>query len=258
MSRRSEQLERLLDSALEDNHCVWVIGDVHGHFDSMLNLIENMNLGNGDQVLILGDLVDRGPKSSDIIDYVLQNEHVHAIMGNHEQMMYTSSTTDDVYARYAWRNKAWGGLATLQSYPEMIVQENHLKFIRDLPLEVVLKGHRMVHAGYDTNSPIEEQNEEILLKSRTVFHVKKPLDAKRQILIGHTPVQKITKKTQVPVCSSGVWKSPIQLEDGRPCVIGLDGGIHRHRQEMPVLLALNLQSGEILRQPRLETGFGDS
>ena len=108
MSRRSEQLEHVLNHALENNHSVWVIGDVHGHFDSMLSLIEDMNLESNDHVLILGDLVDRGPKSSQIIDYVLQNEHVHAIMGNHEQMMYDSSTTDDVYVRYVWRNKAWG------------------------------------------------------------------------------------------------------------------------------------------------------
>ena len=257
MSQRSEQMEHLLDHALDNNHSVWVIGDVHGHFDSMLSLIEDMNLESNDHVLILGDLVDRGPKSSQIIDYVLQNEHVHAIMGNHEQMMYDSSTTDDVYVRYVWRNKAWGGLATLRSYPEMVVKDEHLKFIRDLPIEVVLKRHRMVHAGYDMNSPIEDQNDEILLKSRTIFHVKTPPDAKRQILVGHTPVQKITQKTQVPTSSSGVWNSPIKLEDGRPCVVGLDGGIHRHRQEKPALLALNLRSGEILKQRRLEISIGD-
>ena len=76
-------------------------------------------------------------------------------------MMYNSSTTDDVYVRYVWRNKAWGGFGNIAVLPEMVVKDEHLKFIRDLPVEVVLKRHGMVHAGYDMNSPIEEQNDEI-------------------------------------------------------------------------------------------------
>ena len=58
---RDYELELKLQAALDRGDNVWVIGDVHGFFQSMVELCERLELSEGDWVVFLGDLIDRGP-----------------------------------------------------------------------------------------------------------------------------------------------------------------------------------------------------
>ncbi len=62
------------------------IGDVHGHYDGLMRLLEAIAPGTGDRVYFLGDLIDRGPKSAQVVSFVRQQGYV-ALLGNHEQML---------------------------------------------------------------------------------------------------------------------------------------------------------------------------
>ena len=84
---RNRALEEELQRALDEGSDVWVIGDVHGYFATLEALIQRLDMEDNDAVVMLGDLIDRGPTSANVVNYVRTNANVHSIRGNHEQMM---------------------------------------------------------------------------------------------------------------------------------------------------------------------------
>ena len=60
---RDNGLEMDLQSRLDNGRSVWVVGDVHGHFTTLEALVGQLDLDERDAVVMLGDLIDRGPKS---------------------------------------------------------------------------------------------------------------------------------------------------------------------------------------------------
>ena len=60
-------IEAELQTTLDEGGNVWAIGDVHGYADTLVALLESLNLSSRDRVVLLGDLVDRGPYSVEVI-----------------------------------------------------------------------------------------------------------------------------------------------------------------------------------------------
>ena len=60
---RDIDAETELQNALDRGDRVWVIGDVHGHADALENLITELDPNPGDRIVLMGDLIDRGPDS---------------------------------------------------------------------------------------------------------------------------------------------------------------------------------------------------
>ena len=92
-----------------------VIGDVHGHHDGLMTLLEALAPGSDDRVYFLGDLIDRGPKSAQVLDFVQQSPY-QTLLGNHEQLMLEalSGVPMDMQAWQSWLYS--GGDATVASY----------------------------------------------------------------------------------------------------------------------------------------------
>ena len=88
--RRSSKIESELQKTLDEGGNVWVIGDVHGFADTLVNLLDSLNLGSRDRVVLLGDLIDRGPKSCEVIQIAREDPQIFSILGNHEDMMLNS------------------------------------------------------------------------------------------------------------------------------------------------------------------------
>ena len=64
----------------------YVIGDIHGCYDEFMELLQaiNFNLGT-DQLYLLGDILNRGPKSIEVLEWVIKNSNkVISVLGNHE------------------------------------------------------------------------------------------------------------------------------------------------------------------------------
>lgn len=95
----------------------WVIGDVAGEYDALLELIAL--LPKDAKLVFVGDLNDRGPKTKEVIEFVRSGGHV-ALMGNHEHMFidYVESRLDPSYTpQYGSDLFTYnGGIQTLKSY----------------------------------------------------------------------------------------------------------------------------------------------
>lgn len=63
-----------------------VIGDIHGEYDALMRLVDQLP---EDEICFAGDMVDRGPKSCQVLDFVIENGH-DAVKGNHEYMFHHS------------------------------------------------------------------------------------------------------------------------------------------------------------------------
>jgi serine/threonine protein phosphatase 1 len=108
----------------------YVIGDVHGHYSTLKTLAEKLPDDAG--LIFVGDLIDRGPQSADVIRFVRQYGH-RCVMGNHEALMmtYGSEFISACRQRQALsQNNLWyvnGGIHTLLSYGVAVVKEGRLE-----------------------------------------------------------------------------------------------------------------------------------
>ena len=67
-----------------------IIGDIAGRYDELMLLLAKMP--EADLIVSVGDMVDRGPKSKEVIEFFMTNPKAYAIYGNHESMMYEHLT----------------------------------------------------------------------------------------------------------------------------------------------------------------------
>jgi serine/threonine protein phosphatase 1 len=256
VTHRDADLEARLQRALDDGKSVWAIGDVHGCRQTFEALLDKLDLSKGDMALCVGDLVDRGPDSHGVLNIVHERDEINSLLGNHELIMTDALRGPSTRLANFWKDRIGGG-ETLSSMPGNEEQQRQraiewLEFTDTLPTEVVLERFRVVHAGYRTNIPLEEQTHEDRLKSRTVFLADRPLDDKRQIIAGHTPVQKLGMFGAEPP-SDGIWASTVETADGRPAVLLIDTGVVLGRPLRPRLSAVDLQTGKIEEIERIET-----
>jgi serine/threonine protein phosphatase 1 len=151
----------------------YAIADLHGRFDLLcqaISLIENDCKEPG-RLVIMGDFIDRGPQSRNIIDLLmagpsLPNWEWIVLQGNHEEMMLRSITTTGLL-NWWLRN---GGGATLKSYGynqgdnllPLKMPEEHLQWIADLPITFEDNHRIFVHAGVPYNRLISDVNTGIM------------------------------------------------------------------------------------------------
>lgn len=194
---------------------LYAIGDIHGRLDLLRALHEQIADDRqarphegSDTIVYLGDYVDRGPASREVIDCLLDDvlpgfDAVH-LMGNHEEAMLRF--LDDVEAGPAW--VSFGGEATLLSYgvrraPTMIgrqrfedmrrqfaakLPERHVAFLRSLRLSFAAGDYFFVHAGVRPGIAIAAQERQDLLWIRTTF-LSSDADHGKVVVHGHTPNQ---------------------------------------------------------------------
>ncbi len=62
-----------------------IIGDIHGCYHEMLALIDKAGISSSDEIISLGDIVDRGPHSWETIQFFMNNKNSRCILGNHER-----------------------------------------------------------------------------------------------------------------------------------------------------------------------------
>lgn len=68
----------------------YVMSDIHGCYDGFIKLLELINFTDEDKMYILGNVIDRGPSSLNIVDYIMIRKNVTLILGNHEKMYIIS------------------------------------------------------------------------------------------------------------------------------------------------------------------------
>lgn len=169
---------------------IYAIGDVHGDLDGLERLeraiAEDLDRDGHDPtralVLLLGDLIDRGPLSAHVIDHlsrpVRSGPGRLCLRGNHEQMLI--DLLDGRGDAGVWL--ALGGEATLRSYaPDTtalagarrrvermleLMPDRHIGFLRGLPLMATAEGLLFSHAGGNPALPLDRQTPSSLLRRR--------------------------------------------------------------------------------------------
>ncbi|HAG81013.1 MAG TPA: serine/threonine protein phosphatase [Cyanobacteria bacterium UBA12227] len=163
-----------------------VIGDVHGHYDTLMTLLDAIAPTGDDRVYFLGDLIDRGPQSSQVVEFVKRNGYP-CLLGNHEQMVLDILGNGDIHAPSL---QAWlysGGHSTINSYGEQGVSQEHLDWMRTLPTYLDLGDIWLVHAGVHPQLPIEKQTADQFCWIREEFHgIQEPYFRDKLIITGHT------------------------------------------------------------------------
>ncbi len=163
-----------------------IIGDVHGHYDGLMLLLDTIAPGTDDQIYFLGDLIDRGMKSADVVEFVRHNNYA-CVLGNHEQMALASFPNNEVSspALQAWLQS--GGRATLASYTDPVLIMEHLEWFQTLPTYIDLGDLWLVHAGVHPRIPIHEQTRDQFCWIRDTFHnIEQPIFEDKLIITGHT------------------------------------------------------------------------
>ena len=162
-----------------------VIGDVHGHYDTLIALLDAVSPTSSDKIYFLGDLIDRGPKSAQVVDLVMRNQF-ECLRGNHEEMLLDVVGTGEVSVELYQSWLYSGGHATVESYDSKIPQE-HIDWIKNLPLYADLGDYWLVHAGVDPNIPITKQCADQFCWIREDFHTSdRAYFPNKLIITGHT------------------------------------------------------------------------
>ncbi len=163
------------------------IGDVHGHYEGLNHLLEQIAPGMDDEVYFTGDLIDRGPQSANVVRLVRDNFY-GCVLGNHEQMLldvfpHGKDINSNVIQH--WLHN-WG-YATATSYHDVDQILEDVEWMRSLPLYIDLDDIWLVHAGIHPHIPLHEQTSNELCWIRDEFHsISKPYFQDKLVIIGHT------------------------------------------------------------------------
>lgn len=169
----------------------YAIGDVHGCLESLMALMAKLSPRKADELLFIGDYIDRGPDSKGVVDYVLELRKsrpgkVTCLLGNHEWMLLNHlDGTDPV----SWLQN--GGQATLASYGgEHKIPYAHREFFHSLAPLHRTDDYLFVHAGIRPGVPLEAQSTEDMLWIRRECYLF-PGRFNPPIVFGHTPLREV-------------------------------------------------------------------
>ncbi len=133
---------------------VLVVGDIHGCFAEFFDLLSKTAITDSDEVISIGDMVDRGPDSPGVVEFFRTEENASALLGNHERKHVM-----------AWQGR--GGLTPSQVLARDQFSEDDYRvaidYMRDLPHVLDLDDALLVHAFLEPRVPLEQQDERVLL-----------------------------------------------------------------------------------------------
>lgn len=235
---------------------LYVIGDVHGRLDLLEALEQKIaaHAGVVDEtvwVVLIGDMVDRGPSSAQVLDHVIKPSQYGfrrlCLSGNHEQAMleaFESAEAMEWWCRF-------GGIETLGSYGisvsqldpaarswetnrsilESYIPHEHVKFLSGLPVMIEVPGYVLVHAGLRPGVALKDQSDQDFR-----WYRHDPADDKAEtdycVVHGHTIVETpIVTPTRIAI-DTGAYASGrltvVCLRTGQEPIIIEQSGPSQH------------------------------
>ena len=180
----------MTDMQTEQQGRLLAIGDIHGCLQQLEELLNRVAPTGQDQVVFLGDYVDRGPTSSGVIDCLIEFGRSFPatvfLRGNHEQMF-----TDYLDGLDPTAFLFNGGLKTLDSYHDSglwPVPQSHRSFLDTLVNCYQTDDYIFVHAGLRPGVPLADQDPGDLLWIRREF-INSDYDWGKTVIYGHTPLE---------------------------------------------------------------------
>lgn len=165
------------------------IGDVHGCAHALAALVDAIDLAPEDQLVMLGDLIDQGRDSAEVLDQVIALKRccrVLLIRGNHEEMLLAAR--DDEEALRYW--EVCGGVATLNSYRYGAtlkdIPDEHWALLEECRDYCETDDFIFTHANYLADVPMAEQPEYQLRWALLDPADAEPHYSGKTVIVGHT------------------------------------------------------------------------
>jgi len=225
------------------NYIITAIGDIHGRHDALVCLLGKLKHFEESQVkpvqyVFLGDYIDRGPESAQVIDAVINWNKQHRcifLSGNHEASFL--KFLDAPIRNAEWLN--FGGIDTALSYgirtpmgrlsnKQIIsladdlkdaIKRDHLEFLANLQLSYESCDYLFVHAGVYVNQALSENDEKSYLWMREPFLSSNTL-FDRIIVHGHT----ITEDFEPEIRQNRIGIETGSYLNGKITALIIDGG----------------------------------
>jgi predicted phosphodiesterase len=165
------------------------IGDVHGCAHALATLIDAIDPQPDDQIIMLGDLIDQGRDSAEVLDRLLELKtrcQLILIRGNHEEMLYAALESEQAL-RY-WEQ--CGGVATLNSYRYLATLKNipdeHWALLGECRDYYETDEFIFTHANYLSDLPMKSQPEYQLRWALLDRAEARPHGSGKTVIVGHT------------------------------------------------------------------------
>jgi serine/threonine protein phosphatase 1 len=223
---RSAPAAPAFDAPLAPDAPLHAIGDIHGRADLLDRLLEKLEADGTERMVFLGDYVDRGEQSRDVLTSLARlcdarPDDVTCLLGNHEQMMLDFLDKPEDGAGRWLRN---GGLQTLASFgigniteaptPEQAeVAADALRqslgaeldaWLRALPRQAASGNVHFVHAAADPALPMSAQDPRHLIWGHPAFFATPRTDG-NWIVHGHTVVDQAGAESGRIAVDTGAW-----------------------------------------------------
>ena len=233
----------------------WVIPDIHGCAKTLKVLIEDMiKPSKHDWLYFLGDYIDRGPGSKEVIDYLMhlqyEDYNIRTLMGNHEDYLI-KSYEEEINLKSILgiklknrKKKEWlfhGGKETMESFKVDELKDfplKHIEWMKNLEYYIELENFILVHAGFNFSAekPFEDTDAMLWLRD---FDIDSSKVSNKKIIHGHVPVS--------------LEFIDISIKNKSYKFIDLDNGCYMHdREGYGNLIALELNSLEYKVQYNLD------
>jgi Calcineurin-like phosphoesterase len=205
-----------------------VVGDLHGCYDELMDLLTQVAFGADDRVVCVGDLVTKGPKSREVLDLFMTDQRFSSVMGNH-----------DLALRRKWNGEKIKLKESQKPTHKALKKDkqHYVPYLNSLPFLIDLGSHLVVHAGLRPGVELHSQTTEDLTELRSLGKDRASrngppwydeYDGDKVVLFGH-------------------WPAP-EPRLGRKA-IGLDTGCVYGRR----LTAFIIETGEFKSVPARET-----
>ena len=208
------------------------IGDIHGCSKALRALLSEIAPQADDTVVPLGDYVDRGPDSFEVLEQLIalrQRCDLKPIMGNHEEMML--NVIDGQVAPYYWLT--YGATDTLDAYGFMgdlsVIPNEHIDFLKSCRDYFETDNHFFVHANYSSDLPLEQQSIRTMRWLSLAEQMPPPHISGKIAVVGHTPdksgeiLSLHHLKCIDTYCHGGAWLTALDVVNGEVWQANFDG-----------------------------------
>lgn len=189
---------------------IYVVSDIHGCYDEFCQLLDKINFTDNDEMFILGDMVDRGPKPIELLLDLMERPNIYPVLGNHDYMALTvlkkmnveitegnaetHLSADDIMSYLHWTQD--GGDVTAKQFSKLTEweKEDVLDYLADCSIyeDLLVNGKRfvLVHGGiehFSEEKDLEEYDFSDFLFRAPDYNRRYFSDANTYLVTGHTP-----------------------------------------------------------------------
>lgn len=170
-----------------------IMTDIHGCYDELIELLTIVNYNKTeDRLIVIGDLVDRGPKILEVLDFFMNNnEYIEVLMGNHDRMLLDAIKMLKINSVKKINPESSIGLLVSRGFDyvdKVFAYINSLNYYKILEEEKLI----LVHGGMFNNRPITDQDKLDMILARPIDEGFNAVES-YNFIVGHTPTISILK-----------------------------------------------------------------